>query len=239
MTGAAAVGVRHEAFFYRDDDEFVALVSAYLREGLESDEALVVIEPRRHLDLLRRELGRDARAAGFTGLRVVAELTPLARTLPAREGLVQWEHLADELIASGSGMVALCAYRRGALDARAVADVVAVHPQVHAPLDLPSFRIWFDGPTVVLAGTVDTFSADRLGRVLETCPVGGPVAVLDLTALDVIDVAGCRTLATWARELHDRGIRLVIVGAPRSALRIWRLLGMDGPAPVTFTEEGR
>jgi anti-anti-sigma regulatory factor len=182
---------------------------------------------------------RDARAAGFTGLRVVAELTPLGRTPAAREGLVRWEHLADEFIASGSGMLAFCAYRRGALDACAVADVAAVHPQVHAPLDLPSFRIWFDGPTLVLAGTVDTFSAGRLGRVLETSPVSGPVTVLDLTALDLVDVAGCRTLATWARDLHDRCIRLEVVGASPSVVRIWRLLGLDGAAPVTFPEAVR
>jgi len=179
-----------------------------------------------------------ARADGFTGLRVVAELTPLTRTAAGHEGLVQWEHLADEFIASGSGMVAMCAYRRGALDAGAVADVTAVHPQVHAPLDRPSFRIWFDGPRLVLSGTVDTFAADRLARVLETSPVTGPAALLDLSQLEVADVACCRTLAEWARALADRGLRLEVVDAPRSVRRIWTLLGMDSATPVTFAEGG-
>jgi ABC-type transporter Mla MlaB component len=177
---------------------------------------------------------RAARAAGFTGLRVVAEVTPLARAAPARAGLVEWEHLADEFIASGSGMVALCAYRRRALCARAVADLTAVHPLVHAPQDPPSFRIWFDGPRVVLAGTVDTFAADRLARILAASPVGGPTAVLDLSRLEVADVAGCRALAEWARALHGRGVGLEVVHAPRSVLRIWRVLGMGGSTPVTF-----
>jgi len=181
---------------------------------------------------------REARADGFTGLRVVADVTPLARA-DWRAELVRWEHLADEYIASGSGMAAMCAYRRGALDAEAVADVAAVHPQVHAPLDRPSFRIWFDDTSVVLAGTVDTFGAGRLGRVLATSPVAGPTAVLDLSGLDVVDVAGCRTLAAWARSLGDRGIRLRVQGAPRAAVRIWRLLGMDEQAPVTFAAGGR
>jgi ABC-type transporter Mla MlaB component len=177
---------------------------------------------------------REARAAGFSGLRVVADVTPLARSSATRAGLVQWEHLADGLIASGAGMVALCAYHRGALDADAVADVTAVHPQVHAPLDRPTFRIWFDGNCVVLSGTVDTFVADRLARVLATSPVPGPTAVLDMSQLEIVDVAGCRTVAAWARSLAMRGIRLRIQGAPHCVVRIWRLLGMDGVAPVTF-----
>ena len=180
---------------------------------------------------------RAARDAGFTGLRVVAELTPLARTAAGRAGLVQWEHLADEYIASGSGLTAMCAYSRGALDADAVADAAAVHPQVHAPLDSPPpFRIWFDEGRVALAGTVDTFAADRLGRVLGCSPVGGPTAVLDLSGLETADVAGCRTLAAWANALAERGVRLRVLGAPRSVHRIWNLLGLDGPEPVTFAE---
>ena len=51
---------RHEALFYRDDEEFVALVGSYLRDGLERDETVVVVEPRAHLDLLRNALGNDA-----------------------------------------------------------------------------------------------------------------------------------------------------------------------------------
>jgi anti-anti-sigma regulatory factor len=181
---------------------------------------------------------RNAHDAGFTGLRVVAELTTLA-TVSDRAGLVQWEHLADEFIASGSGMVAMCAYRRGALDAGAVADVAAVHPQVHAPVDPPSFRVWFDGTRMAVAGTVDTFAADRLARVLATSPVSGPTAVLDLSELEVVDVAGCRALAAWAHALAGRGVRLRLEGAPRAVGRIWRLLGLDGSVPVTFAEAVR
>jgi hypothetical protein len=36
--------------------------------------------------------------------------------------------------------------------------------------------------------------------------------------------------------LSERGVELRIEGAPRSVVRIWRLLGMDGSAPVTFAE---
>ncbi len=177
---------------------------------------------------------RAARADGYSGLRVVAEVTALARTTSSRTGLVRWEHRADEYIASGAGLAAMCAYHRGALHSSAVADVTAVHPQVHAPLDPPSFRIWFDGGHLALAGTVDTFCADRLARVLAARSVHGPTAVLDLSGLEYVDVAGCRVLARWARSLAGEGIRLRMRGAPRAVVRIWRLLGLDSPAPVTF-----
>jgi ABC-type transporter Mla MlaB component len=177
---------------------------------------------------------RKARAAGFTGLRVVAEVTPLARTAAGRAGLVRWEHLADGYIASGPGLAAMCAYRRSALHARAVADVATVHPQVHVPMDPPSFRIWFDGTRMALAGAVDTFAADRLARVLAMSPVCGPTAVLDLSRLEILDVAGCRALAAWARALAGRRVRLRVEGAPRSVVRIWQLVGMDAQVPVTF-----
>jgi anti-anti-sigma regulatory factor len=177
---------------------------------------------------------RNARASGHTSLRVVADVTPLARTADGRADLVQWEHLADQFIASGAGMVAMCAYDRVVLEADILADFTTLHPQVHAPLDPPSFRIWFDGRRVALAGAVDTFTADRLARVLATCPVGGPSAVLDLSRLEAVDAAGCRTLAAWVRALAERGVRLRIEDAPPPLPRLWRLLGLEGPAPVSF-----
>ena len=178
---------------------------------------------------------RAAQDAGYRALRVVAEITELAGSDTARAGLVRWEHAADEYIASGSGLVALCAYRRGVLPEQALADVTAVHPQVHAPHDPPSFRIWFDGPRPCLAGTVDTFAADRLARVLAGTPAA-PVVALDLSGLRVVDAAGARALARWAGGLTDRGAAVHLPGAPSSLVRIWSLLGLDRWAPVDFAE---
>jgi anti-sigma regulatory factor (Ser/Thr protein kinase) len=90
MTAPAAAGARHEALFYRDDEEFVALVTAYLCEGLARDEALVAIEPRPHLDLLREALGRDAAAVHWLDMAEVganpARLVPLWRDLVVEHG---------------------------------------------------------------------------------------------------------------------------------------------------------
>ncbi|TFV61637.1 UNVERIFIED_ORG: STAS domain-containing protein [Bacillus sp. AZ43] len=176
---------------------------------------------------------QQALADGYRGLRVVAEVSPLAADPTTRAELLQWEHLADEYIAEGGGFTAMCAYR-GSLPAEALADASAVHPLVHG--DQPAFQIFFDDEAgAVLRGSVDTFSADRLARILATSPVDGDVAVLDLHAVDFVDVAGARVLARWARELDNRSIRLEVRGASALLRRMWRVLSLDELAPVHFS----
>ena len=58
-------GFEHEVLFYRDDEGFLAGLVPFVREGLEQDEAVVVAEPRRRMELLRDALGDDAAAVTF------------------------------------------------------------------------------------------------------------------------------------------------------------------------------
>ena len=178
---------------------------------------------------------RRALADGYRGLRVVAEISSLAEEPAARADLVRWEHLADDFMAQGSGMSAMCAYR-GDLSGNALADVASAHPLVHAGPGLPAFRLFFDEGRLALAGSVDTFDADRLAGFLAGSPVEGPVATLDLTFLDFLDGAGCRVLARWARELRTRSIALELHRAPRMVRRMWSILGYGELSPVTFAE---
>jgi anti-anti-sigma factor len=181
---------------------------------------------------------RRAIDEGFRGLRVVAEVSALAADPAHRPDLVRWEHLADDLVAHGPGFTAMCAYRRD-LGAAALDDVATVHPLVHAPEGVPPFQVFFDTGRVVVAGSVDTFTADRLGAVLATTPVDGPHPVLDLRRLDFVDVAGCRVLARWAQAVSAGPARLRVTGASPLVERMWRLLALDALAPVTFTEVQR
>jgi anti-anti-sigma factor len=178
---------------------------------------------------------RRALHDGYRGLRVVADVSELADDPLARPDLVRWEHLADDYIGSGSGMVALCAYR-GDLEDETLADLTAVHPLVHARDAAPPFRVWFDGDTIALAGSLDAFGADRLRRILTSTHVDRPRVTLDLREVTFVDVGGCRTLARVARQLQDRSASLELVGTSRLFCRIWRILGFDEYVEVSFGE---
>ncbi|SFF74258.1 STAS domain-containing protein [Blastococcus tunisiensis] len=99
---------------------------------------------------------------------------------------------------------------------------------------VPPFQVFLDEGRVVLAGTIDTFGADRLARVLTSSPVDGRVVVLDLGRADFVDVAGARTIARWARELGARSIELEVRGASALLRRMWHSLALDRLAPVRF-----
>jgi len=177
----------------------------------------------------------DARAAGYSGLCVVAEISGLAADPSRRPDLIRWEHLADEFMGSGSGMRALCAYR-GDVGREALTDVASVHPLVHDSAGGPPFRSWFEGGAIALAGALDTFGADRLEQVLTGTHVDRPTVTLDLSRVEFVDVGGCRAIARWARLLQDRGSRLELAGTSRVFRRMWRILDFDSYAGVSFRE---
>ena len=177
---------------------------------------------------------RRAVEEGYAGLRVVAELTSLAADPVRRDELLRWEHLSDRYMVHGPGMSALCAYR-GDLPSEALTEVPSVHPAASAPIGLPQFRVFFDDDRVVVAGCVDLSGADRLARLLADSPAM-PAALLDLSRLDFVDVAGCRAIARWAGELCARGVPVEIRGASRLFRRVWRVLDLHSVAAVTFAE---
>ena len=177
---------------------------------------------------------RQAIDDGYRGLRVVAEISALAADPDRRPDLVRWEHLADDYIASGSGMKAMCAYRSDLVGIGPVTEVTSVHPLVHGPDGVPSFRLFFDDGVLALAGAVEFFSADRLRGILAASHVRGPVVVLDLTALEFIGVAGYRALAEWGAQLDRRSAHLQLRGTSPLFRRTWQLLGFPDVTDVSF-----
>jgi ABC-type transporter Mla MlaB component len=178
---------------------------------------------------------RQAQEAGYRGLRVIAEVSALAADPAQRAELVRWEHIADAFAARGSGFSAMCAYRAD-LGPEALADVASVHPLVHAPDGGSTFRLFADGDRFVLAGSVDTFSSDRLARVLTATEVTGGVVTLDLSELEFVDVGASRALARWAAGLAERSVTVEVVGASALLRRMWHILGFDRVAAVDFAE---
>ena len=178
---------------------------------------------------------RRAVDAGYRGLRVIAEVSGLATDPVLRPELVRWEQMADRFAAHGSGFSALCAYRAD-LGPEALADVSSVHPLVRADGEPSTFALFAEDGRLVLAGSVDACSSDRLGRILATAPITGDDVVLDLAALEFVDVAGCRALAHWAGDLHARSVTVTVTGSSRLLRRMWQVLGLDRLAPLTFVE---
>jgi anti-anti-sigma factor len=207
--------------------QFLPISGAYTATGR--------LEPAGQLEFYE-EATRRALAEGYRGLSVIAELTPLAADAGSSGDLVRWEHLADDFMASGAGMSALCAYRRDRLSDAVLADVACVHPLVHAGPDEASFRVFFDGGGLAVAGTLDAFGADRLSRVLATSPVHGPTVRLDLSRVEFIDVAACRAIAVWAHGLEQRSAQVTVAGASRMVRRMWRLLGFAQATSASFED---
>ncbi|WP_113796578.1 MEDS domain-containing protein [Blastococcus sp. TF02-8] len=176
---------------------------------------------------------RRARTDGYTGLRVLAELSSLAGDPGHARELARWEHHADQFIGSDAGMSAMCAYRADASPA-AVTDIAAVHPAVHAPDGAVPFRVFFDRGRLALSGDVDTLGADRLARILDVSPIPAGTRSLDLSELDFADVAACRVLAAWARAAAQDGGRVQLWNATALLRRMWPAMGLDAWAPVQF-----
>jgi anti-sigma regulatory factor (Ser/Thr protein kinase) len=77
----------HEALLYADQDQFLAGTSAFIREGVEDGEPILVVVDAGKIALLREELGDDAEAVQFADMAGVGA-NP-ARIIPA------WREFVD------------------------------------------------------------------------------------------------------------------------------------------------
>jgi hypothetical protein len=224
--------IRSEADAFGGLDALIArgaLQTLSLAEAYEASLAFVPEEQWAFYDAATRKAIDD----GYRGLRVVAEVSGLAADPATRADLIRWEQLADDYIAQGNGFTAMCAYRSDLAEA-ALADVASVHPLVRAPEGVSTFRVFAEDDHIALAGSVDTFSAERLGRVLAASPVDHRGAVLDLCLADFLDVAAARAIAQWAQMLEARSVPVQLRGASPLFVRMWTLLALGDIAPVTF-----
>ncbi|MEA2150006.1 MAG: hypothetical protein QOD69_1836 [Solirubrobacteraceae bacterium] len=154
MSSAAAL--RHHAFVYESDDEYVARTAAFLTAGLEAGEGAIVANTRGGLAKMRDALGPDAERVAFFDLsstytrpaRAVAAyygaFLDQLRTAPAVRAVANgqfgptpgdWEEwTAYEAITNLAyahlPVWVLCAYDANALPAPALEAVWRTHPEV-------------------------------------------------------------------------------------------------------------
>ncbi len=166
----------------------------------------------------------DALAAGFTGLRVAAEMTPLVRTPEQLDALARYEHLIDRYMADRP-FSALCAYNRAELGDDIVAQVGCLHPTVTA--DAPLFRLHAStSAAVALAGELDLSSRELFPLALRRAdlrPTGGELRI-DASRLAFVDHRSLLALAEYARR---REATAVLQTGLRSAARIVEILGLQ------------
>jgi hypothetical protein len=90
------------------------------------------------------------------------------------------------------------------------------------PIGVPDFRIFWDADALWISGTLDTFSAERLCRLLPTIP---PQPEL------VIDVSDCELINHRALLAFDEyaggGTRIHFRNASPTVRRVWELLGIS------------
>jgi len=151
---------RHEALLYAGDQEFLAGTSAFIRDGLSADEAILVVVSAAKIAALRDELGPDADEVQFADMHDVG-LNP-ARIIPAwrafvddgpdsvrgRRGIGEpiWdgrnpaelvecqrhESLLNVAFEDGVGWSLLCPYDTQTLDPAIIDEARASHPYVRA-----------------------------------------------------------------------------------------------------------
>ena len=79
---------RHEAFMWRDADDYASVLTPFVEEGLGAGEAVMVAVVRRHANWLRESLGSQARKVKFVDMAKLGR-NP-ARIIPA------WQKFVDQ-----------------------------------------------------------------------------------------------------------------------------------------------
>jgi len=166
----------------------------------------------------------NALAAGYTGIRVVADNTPLA-TGDEEEfrRWLAWEQVADRFQAQ-SNVTGICWFNRRALSDERQADLASLHPVCAASALEPPFSFFSDGDAIAVAGALDAWSADRFRRILDSSPVESAL-VVDLSQADFVDHRALLALNSIASA--ERPVR--IRSAPGIVRRMPSLLALPTP----------
>jgi anti-anti-sigma regulatory factor len=143
-----------------------------------------------------------ALAAGHTGLRVVADVTPMVRTAEQRQAFGRYEYLIDRFMADRP-ITGICAFDRGALDPDAFGEFACLHPR--GDDGGMGFRLYAGAPAdgaLVLSGELDLAGRAAFGTALRRAaprPVDGKI-VIDATGLRFVDHQALRVLEDHAGE---------------------------------------
>jgi ABC-type transporter Mla MlaB component len=185
------------------------------------------LDPAALCDMLRGCAVR-ARADGYGGLRIIADMDWLLPFRPQMAQIIGLELQLDRLTAE-LDMTLVCAYRMASFGTAAIVAALTVHSAQRGGHPLPQFRFTAAGPqTWQISGEVDLRVSDMFGAALGAATSLGE-CVIDVSRLSFVDVSGMRILAAASRSA-DSGIRLN--GASQGLRRLWDLCGFAQAAPL-------
>ncbi|WP_172890506.1 MEDS domain-containing protein [Actinoplanes derwentensis] len=163
-----------------------------------------------------------ALADGFTGFRVVADVTALVRTPEQRDAFARYEYTIGRYMRVAP-MRALCTYDRRELGARVVDSLACLHETSHASELTFQLYAGLTRAETVLDGELDMATEDLFSDALwrtDLDPAGGEVTV-DARGLRFIDHGSLLAVQRYART---RQITAVVRTGLSSAVRLAELL---------------
>lgn len=175
------------------------------------------VEPQRQVAAFA-EAADNALADGWSGLRVVADVTSLVRTPRQRAAWIEYEYLIDRCIAQ-LPLSGLCGFNRGVLtDEDALTEVVCMHPALTPGAS--DFRLYGGQGaevSIALAGEIDLGNRHFFTNALRRARPGpvGDVLVVDAVQLAFVDH---RSLTELARQASELGLTTVVYAAEESVL---------------------
>lgn len=185
------------------------------------------LDPQEMFAMFEEQSGR-ARAEGYRGLRLVADMDWLLPAAPTADELVTFELLLDRQV-QRLGATIVCAYRETSFDTDVLAGARCVHPVGAGREAPPQFRLVAgDAGTWRLVGEVDIAVAADFRSALSAAVDTGR-CVLDASAVDFIDLAGLRHIVELARSPE---VTVRVVGAPPIVRRGWTAAGFAAAAPT-------
>ncbi|MGI5245943.1 MEDS domain-containing protein [Dactylosporangium sp. CA-139066] len=186
-----------------------------------------------------RDAVRDARAAGFQGLRLTGEMSWALRGAPTHVRLHEYESGVASTVVDSGDLAAVCQYDERIFATADLPALLAHHAGVVRIDPLHDDRRLRIVPTysprgLRIGGVVDDATAAPLADALAQAaawPAGEPWFVLDLADLDFVDVAGIRALVRFAESLAPER-RVMARGIPPAMRRVlsimdWKLEPAD------------
>lgn len=170
----------------------------------------------------------EALAAGFTGLRVAADVTSLVRTPAQVDAFARYEHLVDHYMA-GHPMSAMCAYDAGELGDEVVAQLACMHPAAHAggsPFHLHGHTA--DGSAAALDGELGPESRRLWPQALERAGLRSEdgMTTIDATGLDFVDHRSLMALAGYAERHATTVVLRTRLSTPARIIELLELPGV-------------